>query len=128
MGFGRASLNCWGDTKRMDNMSTATLLDELDVLVEQGVYSDQKALMKDAIRALLRSKPNLRRQLAVELYRRGRISLSRGAEIEGADIEGFKESLREAGIPRIVPPVGNAVQDEVGWLRKLRASDTARNQ
>ena len=100
-------------------MTTATLLDELDVLVERGTYSDQKALMEDAIRALLRSKPDLRRQLAVELYKRGRISLSRGAEIEGVDIESFKESLREAGVPRIVPPVGDAVQDEIRWLRNL---------
>lgn len=100
-------------------MTTTTLLDELDILIERGIYSDQKALIEDAMRALLRSKPDLRRQLAVELYKRGNISLSRGAEIEGVDIESFKESLREAGIPRIVPPVGDAVQDEVRWLRNL---------
>jgi predicted HTH domain antitoxin len=100
-------------------MTTTTLLDELDILIERGIYSDQKALIEDAMRALLRSKPDLRRQLAVELYKRGSISLSRGAEIEGVDIESFKESLREAGIPRIVPPVGDAVQDEVRWLRNL---------
>jgi predicted HTH domain antitoxin len=106
-------------------MMRVTLIDELDVLVERGIYSDQEALMEDAIRALLRSKPDLRRQLAIGLYKRGRISLSRGAEIEGVDIESFKESLREAGIPRIVPPVGDAVQDEIKWLRKLGTPDTA---
>lgn len=81
-----------------------TLLDELDVLIERGIYGDQEALIEDALRALLRSKPHLRRQLAIELYKQGRVSLSRGAEIEGVDIESFKESLRETGVPRIVPP------------------------
>ncbi|MGM0400399.1 MAG: UPF0175 family protein [Chloroflexota bacterium] len=104
-------------------MPTMTLLDELDVLIERGIYSDQEALIEDALRALLRSKPDLRRQLAIELYKQGRISLSRGAEIEGVDIESFKESLREAGVPRIVPPRGDAVQDEMRWLRQLRTSE-----
>ena len=57
-------------------MMTTTLLEELDILVERGIYSDKEALMEDAIRALLRSKPDLRRQLAVGLYKRGSISLS----------------------------------------------------
>ncbi len=30
-----------------------TLLDELDVLIERGIYSDQEALIEDALRALL---------------------------------------------------------------------------
>lgn len=104
-------------------MSTATLMDELDVLVERGVYSGQQALMEDALRALLRSKPNLRRQLAIGLYKQGRISLSRGAEIEGVDIESFKESLREDGVSRTVPAVGDAVQNELRWLRDLETSE-----
>lgn len=101
----------------------ATLLDELDVLVERGIYSDKKALIDDAVRTLLRSKPSLRRQLAVELYREGKISLSRGAEIEGVDIESFKESLREAGIFRTVPPVGAALQDETTWIKGLGTTE-----
>ena len=101
----------------------ATLLDELDVLVQRGIYRDKEALMDDAVRALLRSKPRLRRQLAVELYRQGKISLSRGAEIEGVDLESFKESLREAGVPRSVPPVGDALQDETRWIKNLGTAE-----
>ncbi|MEA3345789.1 MAG: UPF0175 family protein [Chloroflexota bacterium] len=99
------------------------LLDELDVLVERGIYEDKAALLKDAMRSLLRSKPELRAQLAVELYRRGKVSLSRAAEIGGMDIESFKELLREAGIPRTIPSVGEAVEQETEWLMHLRARE-----
>lgn len=46
------------------------------------------------MRSLLRSKPELRGQLAIELYRQGKVSLSRAAEIGGVDMESFK-ALRE---------------------------------
>lgn len=104
-------------------MIARTLLDELNLLVERGVYEDQEALVEDAMRSLLRSKPILRRQLAIELYKQRKISLSRAAEIEGVDIESFKESLREAGVRRSVPPAGETLQDEVEMLMRLRAAE-----
>jgi predicted HTH domain antitoxin len=104
-------------------MTVRTLLDELDVLIERGLYEDQEALIEDAMRSLLRSKPHLRRQLAIELYRRGEVSFSRAAEIAGVDIETFKESLREAGVTRDIPPVGEAIEDEVEKLMQLRAAE-----
>jgi len=94
----------------------ATLLDELDVLIEKGIYKDRESLVRDAMRSLLRSKPELRGQLAVELYRQGRVSLSRAAEIGGIDMESFKELLREAGVARVIPPVGGAIENEVEQL------------
>jgi len=99
----------------------ATLLDELDVLIEKGIYKDRESLVRDAMRSLLRSKPELRGQLAVELYRQGRVSLSRAAEIGGIDMESFKELLREAGVARVIPPVGGAIENEVEQLMRLRA-------
>jgi predicted HTH domain antitoxin len=104
-------------------MITRTLLDELNLLVEQGVYEDQDALLEDAMRSLLRSKPVLRRQLAIELYKQRKISLSRAAEIEGVDIESFKETLREAGMTRSVPPAGETLHDEVELLIQLREAE-----
>jgi predicted HTH domain antitoxin len=94
----------------------ATLLDELDVLIEKGINKDRESLVGDAMRSLLRSQPELRGQLAVELYRQGRVSLSRAAEIGGTDMESFKELLREAGVARVIPPVGEAIENEVKQL------------
>jgi predicted HTH domain antitoxin len=100
-----------------------SLLDDLDVLVERGIYRDREALMKDAVQSLLRSKPELRRQLAIELYKLNRISLSRAAEIGGVDVESFKEILRETGVTRVVSPVGETVRDEVERLMHLRETE-----
>lgn len=72
------------------------------------------------MQALLRSGPELRRQLAIELYRQEKVSLSRAAEMGGLDIESFQESLREAGIARLIPPLGSAVHDEVDVLMRIR--------
>lgn len=100
-----------------------TLLDELDILVERGIYKNREELLQDAMRSLLRSKPELRVQVAIELYKRGKVSLSRGAEIGGVDIESFKEVLREAGIVRAIPPVGEAMRHEGEQLRRLREGE-----
>ncbi len=100
-----------------------TLLDELDVLIGKGIYKDRESLVKDAMRSLLRSRPELRGQLAIELYRQGKVSLSRAAEIGGVDMESFKELLREAGVARVVPPVGKAIENEIEQLMRLREAE-----
>lgn len=101
----------------------ATLLDAMAVLIERGIYKDRDALVQDALRALLRSKPELRGQVAVALYQRGDVSLTRAAEMSGLDIESYKELLREAGVVRCVPPVGQEIQHEVQQLLRLREAE-----
>ena len=100
-----------------------TLLDAVAVLIERGIYKDREALVHDALRALLRSKPELRGQLAVALYQRGDVSLTRAAEISGLDIESCKELLREAGVTRRIPPTGQEVQHEVQQLLRAREAE-----
>ena len=100
-----------------------TLLDAVTVLIERGVYKDRDALMQDALRALLRSKPELRGQLAVALYQRGDVSLTRAAEISGLDLESCKELLREAGVVSSIPPAGQEVQHEVRQLLRIREAE-----
>ncbi|MFW6194523.1 MAG: UPF0175 family protein [Halobacteriota archaeon] len=75
------------------------------ILVDMGKYSSREELMEDALRALLRTKPELRMDLAIELYKKKEVSLSRAAEICGLNIEDFKELLKERGIKITVPEV-----------------------
>ncbi len=76
-----------------------TVLSKFDeILVRIGRYPSEKELIQDALRALLRAKPELKKDVAIELYQKNEVSLSRAAEICGLNIEDFKESLKEKGI------------------------------
>jgi len=100
-----------------------TLLDAVTVLIERGIYKDRDAVVQDALRALLRSKPELRGQLAVALYQRGDVSLTRAAEMSGLDLESCKELLREAGAVRGIPPADQEVQHEARQLLRTREAE-----
>jgi predicted HTH domain antitoxin len=101
-----------------------TLLEDVNILVQEGIYEDQETLLQDAIRALLRSKPELRIRLAVALYKQKKVSFARAAEIAGVDQESFKELLQKAGIQYKVEPVGKAVRSEVDQLMRLRNEES----
>jgi len=75
------------------------------ILVEIGVYPGRRELIEDALRALLREKPELKFDLAVELYKRGEISLSRAAEVSGLNLEDFKELLKSRGVKIPIPTI-----------------------
>ena len=83
-----------------------TVLSKLDeLLVGRGRYPSKNDLIEDALRALLRAKPELKRDVAIELYKKKEVSLSRAAEMCGLNIEEFKESLKERGITISVPSI-----------------------
>ena len=92
-----------------------TLLSKLDeILVGIGRYPSKEELMEDALRALIRAKPELRRDIAIELYKKEEVSFSRAAEICGLNIEDFKELLKERGIKISVPSISvKEVNEEV---------------
>lgn len=90
-----------------------SMIDELDeILIDVGRYPNKSELMKDALRALLRAKPELRKDIAVGLYKKKAVSLSKAAEIYGSDIEDFKELLRESGVKIEVPHIPSEEIDE----------------
>ena len=83
-----------------------TVLNEVnELLVSIGKYPNKEELMKDALRALIRAKPELKRDVAIELYKKREISLARAAEICGLNIEEFKELLKERNIRISVPSI-----------------------
>jgi predicted HTH domain antitoxin len=64
---------------------------------------DGDELQEEVIRALLRARPDLKKDITVELYKKGEVSLSRAAEIYGSNIEDFKKVLKEQGIKIEIP-------------------------
>ena len=74
--------------------------DEFDILVEKGYYPSKSELIKDAFRALLITKTDLRISLAIELYLKGSISIGRASELAGMTIIEFKDVMAGRGIVR----------------------------
>ncbi len=100
------------------------LLDEVEVLVETGVYPNKEELLEEAIRTLLRTRPELRQAMATALYRQGRVSLARAAEIAGLDQEAFKALMQDLGVPYKVPSVGmRAVREETKYLHQEHTNE-----
>ncbi|KAF5431370.1 putative antitoxin, contains HTH domain [Candidatus Methanophagaceae archaeon] len=66
---------------------------EIDTLVRIGYYESEEGVMADALRALLEKKPELRREIAISLYKNGEVSLWKASEIARMNLEEFKEIL-----------------------------------
>jgi len=100
---------------------TTSILSKLeDILISKGRYHSREELIEDSLRSLLRTKPELRKELALGLYERGEISLSKAAEICGLNIEDFKELLKESDIKILVPDISpEEINKEVEEISKI---------
>ena len=78
------------------------LKEGIEGLIRSGYYRNREALLEEAFRTLIEVKPSVKLEMAVELYRSEKVSLSRAAEIAGISMEGFKDLLELKGIKRIV--------------------------
>ncbi len=86
----------------MENMTESLVHEGIDVLVKSRHFGSKDELLDEAVRTLLEVKPALKTEIAVELYKKSTISLSRASEIAGVSTEGFKEILASRGIVRVV--------------------------
>lgn len=73
---------------------------DIETIAAVGGYEDEDDVLEDAVRELLRRRPELRLSLAVEKYRAGDVSLNRAAELAGTSTEEFKDELADRGISR----------------------------
>lgn len=86
---------------------------QIDALVASGYYTSKSDVVKDALRHLFDTHAHLKQAAAVELYRRGQLTLTKSAELAGMPLETFKEVLRDQGISLTVPDLA-AVEWEGG--------------
>ena len=92
---------------------------EANALIKRGIYKDEKSLFEDALRALLTSKPGLKVEAAIELYKTKEVSFMKAVEIAGLDIESFKGELSRRGLKiEIEPPSGDILDKGVSLLSK----------
>ncbi|WP_424014096.1 UPF0175 family protein [Halorubrum xinjiangense] len=85
---------------------------DLDAIEAAGGDDDTDAVVEEAVRELLRRRPELRLSLAVEKYRTGAVSLNRGAELAGVSTEPFKRELADRGINREAGFLSESVRED----------------
>ena len=98
-----------------------TLLeDELTAVVQAGDYASREEAIGHALEVLLAAHPPLRINTAVELYRRGKVTLMRAAEIAALELEAFKEQLAVQAVPILVDEPPEEVQAGAELIRDQR--------
>lgn len=87
-------------------------------LVDARLYESESAAIQDALRHLLRTRPDLRVSLAVYRYQTEDISLARAASLAGVSWAQMCDILLERGIqPRLGPENLEEAVQEVQALR-----------
>jgi predicted HTH domain antitoxin len=87
-------------------------------LVQARLYDTEEDVVRDALRHLLRARPEVRIQVAVHRYQTEDLSLARAASLAGVSWAQMKEILLEKGIqPRLGPESVAEARNEVEVLR-----------
>ncbi len=82
-------------------MAAGNLIDkEISIISSTGLYKTGDDFLKDAVNTLLAARKDVRIAIAIELYKRGEISIGKACEIASVDIEEMKETLHKKGIIR----------------------------
>lgn len=93
----------------------ASTEEEINSLIRTKSYASKDEVISDALRALLVLKPELKTEIAVDLYKTGRVSLWKAADIVGMSLEEFKELLTARSIKI---EVGGSTEESLKRLRK----------
>ena len=88
-------------------------------LVDADLYPDEDSVVRDALRSLLRTRPEMRLELAVRRYEAEEdLSLARAASIAGVSFDQMKDLLAERGVRlRLGPASVEEAQAEVTELK-----------
>jgi predicted HTH domain antitoxin len=90
--------------------------------VEARLYDSEEEVVRDALRHLLRARPDARAQLAVYRFQTEGLSLAKAAELAGVSWAQMREILLEKGIPlRLGPETVEEAEEEARTLRDFLA-------
>jgi predicted HTH domain antitoxin len=115
-----------GVSMRPNIVSPEILEDILQALVRAGGYQSKKAAVGHALEVLLVANPHLRTQTAIELYRRGKVTLSRAAEIAQLELEALKDQLAEKDLPLRIDEPPDEVRSGADLIHRLRGTCDSR--
>jgi predicted HTH domain antitoxin len=86
--------------------------------VDARLYKSDQEVLQDALRYLIRGRPDLRVRLAIHCYETEDISLATAASLAGVSWAQMKEILVAHGVqPRLGPETSAEAESEVNALR-----------
>lgn len=77
--------------------------EEIEGVIEAGYYSNKSEVVRDALRLFFEQKQMLRIYASIEMFKKGKISLARAAELAGVTSIEFMDILAERGIKVLIP-------------------------
>jgi len=94
-------------------------------LVAAGLYDDEQSVMRDAMRALLAERPQLRLEVAIYRYRNEDMSLAKAVALAGVSWERMREILLSRGVRLRLGPESEAeALEEIRIMEQIVAEDT----
>lgn len=95
---------------------------DAQTLVDARLYPDQDAVVQDALRSLLKEKPQLRIEIAIHRYQTEDISLAKAAHLAGLSFDQMKSLLVQRGVQlRLGPANEQEAQQEVATMEQILA-------
>jgi predicted HTH domain antitoxin len=92
-------------------------------LVRARLYGSEDEVLRDALRHLLRARPDARVHVAVHRYQTEDLSLAKAADLAGVSWAQMREILLEKGIqPRLGPESLEEAEAEAQVLRDFSAN------
>jgi predicted HTH domain antitoxin len=94
---------------------------ELGALVKAGIFHSASDGIEEGLRLLFMTRPQLRIEAAVQIYREGDVTLGRAAEIAGLTRWEFTSLLADRGIETPVPcDSAQALDEQFEQFRQKR--------
>jgi predicted HTH domain antitoxin len=94
---------------------------ELAALIKAGVFRSKGEAIEEALRLLLATRPQLRLEAAIQLFKDGEVTLGRAAEMAGLTRWEFEAIIADRGIERVV--ACDSAENLEGQLKSLRQKE-----
>jgi predicted HTH domain antitoxin len=75
---------------------------ELAALIKAGVFRSKREAVAEALRLMFATRPQLRLEVAIQLFKDDAVTLGRAAELAGLMRWEFEAILADRGIERVV--------------------------
>ena len=97
--------------------------EEIEGVIEAGYYSNKSEVVRDALRLFFEQKQMLRMSASIEMFKKGKVSLVRAAELAGVTSIEFKDILAERGIKVLIPKKGRKEsKKQIKLLEEVRSA------